>query len=302
MSLKPVPVILVGIVVTGSVTACSRSSSSADRLDVVASFYPLAEAAQGVGGDAVSVTNLTAPGVEPHDLELTPSQQAAIADADVVLYLGGGFQPAVEDALSDASGRAVDVSADLRTLPVPAGESEPSLTADPHVWLDPTLYRRIVETVDHTFSQASPSAAATFDANAATFEGALAALDDDFRMGLSRCALDEIVTSHAAFGYLAQRYGLHQDAIAGLSPDEEPPPQRLVELKALIERDGVTTVFTEELLSPKVAETLAQETGVTTAVLNPLESLTPDEVTAGADYASIMRDNLAELKTALGCS
>jgi zinc transport system substrate-binding protein len=293
---------MIGILLAVGITACSKSSAADDRLQVVASFYPLAEAAQRVGGDAVSVTNLTAPGVEPHDLELTPSQQAAIADADVVLYIGGGFQPAVEDALHDASGVAVDVSSDLRTLPVPAGESEPSLTADPHVWLDPTLYRRIVETVDRTFSQAAPGAAATFDANAAAFERELAALDDDYRTGLSNCARDDVVTSHAAFGYLARRYGLHQEPISGLSPDAEPPPQRLADLKALIERDGITTVFTEELLSPKVAETLAQATGATTAVLNPLESLTSGEVAAGADYASVMRDNLTELEAALGCS
>src|SRR5436190_19652397 len=130
------------------VPACS-SPSAADpgTIEVVTAFYPLEEAVAKVGGDAVSVTDLTPPGVEPHDLELTPSQLGAIADADVVLYLGGGFQPAVEDAVSSASGRAVDVSADLRTLPIPAEESEPTLTADPHGWLDPVQYRRYVQEV-----------------------------------------------------------------------------------------------------------------------------------------------------------
>jgi zinc transport system substrate-binding protein len=292
------------LLVTGAIgaAACSSPPSADGRLRVVASFYPLAEAAQRVGGAAVSVTNLTAPGVEPHDLELTPSQLAAVADADVVLYLGGGFQPAVEDALSDAGGTAVDVSADLRTLPIPPGESEATLTADPHVWLDPILYRQIVREIAGAFSGVAPGMRSVFDANAAAFGHELAGIDAAYRTGLGRCARDEIVTSHAAFGYLAARYGLRQVAISGLSPSAEPDPQRLSDLRALVERDGVTTIFTEELLPPDVAETIATETGTTTAVLDPIESLTPDEVSSGADYASVMRENLDELRTALGCS
>jgi zinc transport system substrate-binding protein len=139
------------------------------------------------------------------------------------------------------------------------------------------------------------------EANAAVFDGRLRALASEYRTGLADCARNVIVTSHAAFGYLAQRFGLQQESISGLSPEAEPTPDRLAELKALVERDGVTTIFTEELVSPKVAETLAQETGATTAVLNPLESLTPDEVSAGDDYASVMQQNLSELRTALGC-
>jgi zinc transport system substrate-binding protein len=283
------------MVLIAGLAGCSGSSASTlGTVSVVASFYPLAEAAQQVGGAAASVTNLTAPGVEPHDLELTPQQIAAISTADVVLYLGGGFQPAVEDALTDATGTTVDVSAGLRSLPVPAGESDASLSADPHVWLDPVLYGDIVRTTEQALAGASPSNAAAFDAR-------LRALASEYRTGLSDCARNVIVTSHAAFGYLAQRFGLQQEPISGLSPDAEPTPDRLAELKALVERDGVTTIFTEDLVSPKVAETLAQETGATTAVLNPLESLTPDEVSAGDDYASVMRQNLSELRTALGC-
>ena len=269
---------------------------------MVASFYPLAEAAEQVGGDHVQVTNLTAPGVEPHDLELKPSQLEAISTADVILYLGGGFQPAVEDAIRDAKGQTVDVSAALRTLPVPGGESEPSLTADPHVWLDPVLYGQVVQRVEEALAAASPQNASAFAENAATFGSKLGSLDAEYRTGLAHCARNVIVTSHAAFGYLSRRYGLQQEPISGLSPDAEPTPQHLADLKALVERDGVTTIFTEELVSPKVAQTLADETGATTAVLNPLESLTPDEMSAGDDYLSVMRGNLAELRTALGCT
>jgi zinc transport system substrate-binding protein len=291
----------VGVAIVAAVPGCSGPSPDG-RVQVVASFYPLAEAAERVGGDAVAVTNLTPPGVEPHDLELSPSQVAAVAAADVVLYIGGGFQPAVEDAVAGAQGRTIDVAADLRTLPAPPGDSEPSLSADPHVWLDPTLYRRIVEEVDRSLSDAAPDDASSFDANASAFEARLADLDAAYRTGLADCARDEIVTSHAAFGYLAARYGLRQEAIVGLAPDVEPPPQRLSDLKAVVERDGVTTIFTEELLSSDVAESVARETGTTTAVLSPLESLTPDELAAGDNYDSVMRQNLTELRRALGCS
>ena len=282
---------------------CSRNATATPpgTVSVVASFYPLAEAAERIGGDAVSVTNLTAPGVEPHDLELTPDQLVAITTADVVLYLGGGFQPAVEDALGDARGATVDVGAGLRTLPPPSGEGS-DLQADPHVWLDPILYAQIVRTVQRALTAAAPKDAAEFAANAAAFLVPIATLDHAYRTGLAACERNVIVTSHAAFGYLALRYGLTQEAISGLSPDAEPTPQHLADLRALVERDGVTTIFTEELVSPKVAQTLAEETGARTAVLNPLESLTPEELSAGEGYVSVMRSNLTQLQEALGCA
>jgi len=295
---------MVGLTLVPALTACgsAQGGPGSGSIKVVTAFYPLEEAVARVGGDRVTVTDLTPPGAEPHDLELTPSQLGAIADADLVFYLGGGFQPAVEDALSNAQGRAIDVSADLRTLPVPPGDTEASLTADPHVWLDPVLYRRIVDEVERALADASSADRATFEASGAAFDHQLADLDAAYRRGLQRCARDAIVTSHAAFGYLSERYGLHQEAIAGLSPDVEPPPQRLNELRALVERDGITTIFTEDLLPSNVAETIAAATGATTAALNPLESLTPAEVATGADYDSVMLDNLAELRRALGCS
>jgi zinc transport system substrate-binding protein len=239
--------------------------------------------------------------VEPHDLELAPNQLEAISTADVLLYLGGGFQPAVEDALSDAGGETVDVSAGLRTLPIPAGDAQASLSADPHVWLDPALYSQVVGAVEGALAKADPADASTFGSNARAFQGQLARLADEYRSGLSSCTRHVIVTTHAAFGYLALRYGLHQEAISGLSPDAEPSPGRLAQLKQLVERDGITTIFTESLVSPKVAETLAAETGATTAVLNPLESLTPQELDEGEDYPSVMRQNLVTLRTSLGC-
>ncbi|HYU59110.1 MAG TPA: zinc ABC transporter substrate-binding protein, partial [Actinomycetota bacterium] len=282
------------------VAACSSSDggAGAGKTSVVASFYPLEEAATRIGGDRVAVTNLTAPGVEPHDLELNPDQVDAILDADVVLYLGSGFQPAVEDALADAGGEAVDL---LEGFPLAESADEEEHGPDPHVWLDPTLMARIARRVRDALGEADPGGASTFGSNAETYVSELGELDEAFQSGLTGCARDLIVAAHAAFGYLAARYDLRQEAITGISPEAEPDPARLAELVDLVEREGVTTIFTEELVSPEVAETLAREAGVTTDVLNPLEGLTPDEVAAGDDYASFMRENLEALRRALGC-
>lgn len=284
-------------------TACSSTGSDkgSGRLQVVAAFYPVQEAAQRVGGNLVDVTNLTAPGVEPHDLELTPDAVEAIATADVVLYLGDGFQPAVQDAVGDASGITVDLLASMPTVTPPEG-SEAGLTADPHVWLDPTLYEKMVAQIESALAEAAPADASTFRHNADAFEQQISTLASDYATGLASCHRTTIVTNHAAFGYLASEYGLTQVAISGLAPDAEPSAQRLADLKDLVERDGITTIFTEDLVSPKVAETLANEAGVSTAVLHTLEGLTADEVAAGDDYISQTRENLTTLEDALGCS
>jgi zinc transport system substrate-binding protein len=303
--MRTILIICITLAVGPTGTGCTaRRAGSGDngRVRVTAAFYPLAEAAQRVGGELVDVTDLTAPGVEPHDLELTPDQLGSIETANLVLYLGGGFQPAVQDAIRDATGEVVDVSDSIRSMPVPPGESANGLQADPHVWLDPVLYEQIVRETEAALERVDPQGSSSFQAGADAFVSELSELDARYRHELSSCRRTLIVTSHAAFGYLARRYGLRQEPIAGLSPDVEPDPRRLAQLKELVEADGVTTIFTEELLSPKVAQTLAQETGATTAVLDPLESLTSDEVAAGADYGSIMRRNLQTLGVALGCA
>jgi zinc transport system substrate-binding protein len=284
---------------------CASSAESDDGtpgvLTVVAAFYPVMEVAHRVGGDLVDVTNLTAPGVEPHDLELAPDQAEAIATADVVLYLGEGFQPAVEDAIGDAQGMTVDVLSGLPTIDPPGG-SEEGLTVDPHVWLDPRLYAEMVGEVRAALAKAAPEDASTFRANADAFTREITALAHDYAAGLEHCDRSLLVTNHAAFGYLAAEYGLTQQAISGVAPDAEPSAQRLAELKTLVEEQGVTTIFTEDLVSPKVAETLAEEAGVRTAVLHTLEGLTDQEVAAGDDYRSQMQENLSTLRVALGCS
>jgi zinc transport system substrate-binding protein len=285
--------------------ACNTSTNADEsgKTSVVASFYPLAEAAQQVGGDLISVENLTPPGVEPHDLELAPDDLEAIATADVIVYLDGGFQPAVEDAISQAEHAVtVDALEAVDTNEAPPGEAEEGLTVDPHVWLDPGRYEEVVRTVADALSEADPANESSYDADADAYVAKIAALDDDFRAGLADCQRTTIVTSHEAFAYLAESYGLTEVGIAGLSPEAEPSARRLAELKDLVEQEGITTIFAEELVSPRVAETLADEAGITVEVLDPLESLTDEQVAAGEDYVSVMRENLAILRGALDCS
>jgi zinc transport system substrate-binding protein len=278
-------------------------SAGAGKVQVVAAFYPLAEAVRQVGGEGVSVRDLTPAGAEPHDLELTPGQVDDLVGADLVVAMGHDFQPAVEDVADRRDGATLFV---LDALPIDAadkevGEGEGAL--DPHVWLDPQLMQQIVQDVEQQLSEVDPEHASTYAANAERYEAELQGLDRDFETGVQNCQRDEIVTAHAAFGWLAQRYGLEQHAIAGIAPDQEPSADRIAELSDLVERDGITTIFTETLVAPDIAETLAREAGgVKTTTLDPVEGLTDEEVDAGATYVSVMRDNLATLRDALGCT
>ena len=255
---------------------------------VVAAFYPLAFAAEQIGGDGVTVENLTPPGVEPHDLELSAGDIQTIGGAEVVLYLGSGFQPALEKAIDSTSAHGVDLLDAVETHE--GGEEEHGV--DPHVWLDPIRYSAIAERIGKELDR---------ETEAAAFADRLKALDIEFRRGLSGCEHDEIVTSHAAFGYLAERYGLKQVAITGLSPEAEPTPRDLEQVVDEVRAVGATTVFFETLISPRLAQTVAREVGAQTAVLDPIEGLSEKESAAGEDYFSVMRGNLAALRKALAC-
>lgn len=272
-----------------------RADGSVDRVDVVAAFYPLAEVARQVGGERVTVTDVTPPGAEPHDLELTTDQVDTVLDADVVVLMGEGFQPALEEAAEGRDDPTVEV------LPSLAGTATGQPELDPHVWLDPVQMGEIVRMVTDALAAADPEGADWHRSRATTYRQRLDELDAEMAAGLSTCRQRRIVTAHEAFGWLAARYGLEHEAISGLSPDQEPDARHLAELADLVEQEQVTTIFTEALLSPAVAETLARETGAGTAVLNPLEGLTDAELEAGQDYLSVMRDNLATLQRALDC-
>jgi zinc transport system substrate-binding protein len=277
-------ILIFGILVFWAVGCGGGSAGSPAKETVVASFYPLAYAAEEVGNGGVDVENLTPAGAEPHDLEVSPQDVAAIREADLVLLLGDGFQPQLEDAAG--TGKKV-----LRLLDTPGLALRPD--GDPHVWLDPLRYAKIVGRIGQALQR--PDAAARLQAR-------LRDLDGEYRTGLAHCERHEIVTSHEAFGYLAERYGLEQVAITGLSPEVEPEPAKLQQVVELVRERGITTIYFETLVSPRIAETVARETGAKTAVLNPIEGLTKNEISQGENYFSLMRTNLRTLREGLGCS
>ena len=270
---------IVLILVSALLLAGCGAGGSGGKNSVVAAFYPLAYAAERIGGPSFHVENLTPPGTEPHDLELTPREVGRIVNASVVLYLSHGFQPAVSKAVEQARGRKVDVLAGL-----------PLHGNDPHVWLDPLLFARIGTKIGAALRRPSSG-----------FVADMRKLDQAYRNGLRDCKRREIVTSHAAFGYLAARYGLEQVAITGLAPESEPSPQQLAHVVEVVRQTHATTVFFETLVSPRLAETVAREVGARTAVLDPIEGLTPDEQKRGDDYLTLMRRNLVALRKALAC-
>jgi zinc transport system substrate-binding protein len=250
---------------------------------VAASFYPLAFAASALDPEA-EVANLTPPGAEPHDLELSADVVEELQSADLVLLMGRDFQPQLEQAADGASGEVVEL------LEAPGLDLRAS--DDPHIWLDPILYAGAAKGIEGALGR--PGGLEAFVAR-------LEALDRDYRRGLAVCERRELVTSHDAFGYLADRYGLRQIPITGISPEAEPSPAELRDSIEQVRESGATVVFSEALVSPRLAETVARETGAETRVLSTLEGLEPAEEAEGADYFTEMRSNLALLREALGC-
>jgi zinc transport system substrate-binding protein len=297
-----------------TLAGCSGSTTNGSgngKLDVVASFYPLEFIARSVGGDAVNVTALTAPGVEPHDLELTPKQVGSIATAKLVVY-EKDLQPAVDEAVDqNAKDAGFDIApaAQLEATgadfePHQPGEAAPAAhkdnALDPHFWLDPVRYAAVVKAVEEKLASVDSTNAAGYHERANALLGQLGKLDTEYKTGLASCELKTFVTSHEAFAYLAKRYGLTMVGIAGFTPDAEPTPTRIKEVQDLVKAHNVTTIFYEELVSPKVAETIAHDVGVKTAVLSPIEGLS--DANSKETYLTLMRENLQELQKANGCA
>lgn len=290
-----------------ALTGCGSGDDGASdgRLSVATSFYPLQHAAEQVGGEHVEVTNLTTPGAEPHDLELTPKQVLEASKADALVYLKD-FQPSVDDAAKEAGDSAFDVSpaARLDLEPAEHGDEEGHEghdhgSVDPHFWLDPTRYADVVEAIADRFAEADPDHAADFRANATAFTTQLGTLDRDLRSGTADCRSTDLVTGHAAFAYFADRYGFHQESVSGLSPESEPSPAALAKLITHIKDEKITTVYAETLVPQDVAKTLARDAGAKVAVLDPIEGLT--DASAGDTYVEVMRSNLATVRAGQGC-
>lgn len=262
-----------------SLAACTSGSGDDGRLSVVATVFPIAEVARAVGGDDVRVHDLTPADAEPHDYEPGSDDVDRIEDGDVLVYVGGGFQPAVERAARRSDAARVDLL-----------EGD-----DPHVWLDPVLMRSAADKVADALADADPEHADDYRRRAAAFAEVLTTLDAEYAASLQTCDRRVIVTTHDAFSRLAARYDLRQESLTGTAPEAEPDPRRLAELLDLVRREGITTVFGEGKEDARAADALAREAGVRTAVLRTLEQRYE------GGYVEGMRENLRMLREALGC-
>lgn len=297
-----------------ALSACSTNGTPRTddgKLKVTASFYPMEFLAEQIGGEHVAVTGLTKPGVEPHDLTLTAKQTAQLAESGAVVYLKG-LQPAVDDSIAQSGVENVADAAALTSLEAHGTEvdghdhstgddhahSESEGGKDPHVWLDPVKYAEVAKGVGKTLAKADPDHRADYQKNTDALVKKLEGLDKEFKDGLKKRASDTFITTHAAFGYLAERYGLTEEAISGLDPESEPSAHRVKDLHALAEEHHVSTVFFETIANPATAKTLAGDLRLKTDVLDPLEGITAKS--RGKDYFGVQRANLAALQKALG--
>lgn len=290
-------VALVLFVVTG-LTGCGvpgagdqAAPAKTGRVRLVATFYPMAYFAREVGGDRVEVVTLVPTGVEPHEWEPSPRQLLSLREADVFVYNGAGLEPWVS--------RMVEGANNQRLVVIETSDGLELLPADPHVWLDPVLAQGQVARIMEGLIAADPQGEPVYRANREALTRRLQELDEKYRQALARSEGAKIFTSHSAFSYLARRYSLQQVPVMGLSPEEEPSPAQMAQLVRLAREEGAKYIFFESLTSPRLAETLAGEVGAETLVLNPIEGLTPDEVSRGEDYFTLMEQNLANLLKAV---
>jgi len=296
----------------GNATEQAADDTEGKKLQIVTTFYPMQEFSSKVAGDLADVTVLVPAGTEPHDWEPTPKDVAKIAEADVFIYNGGGFEGWVDDVLKSVNNsdlKIVEAVAGIELMEDTAGEHHDEHkdeqakagehALDPHVWIDPVLVQQEVQTIANALSEVDAAHAADYKKNADAYIAVLKDLDTTFKNELSGTKSKEFVTAHTAFAYLAKRYGLTQVPIAGISPEQEPSAAEMKEIVEFAKKNQVKTIFFETLASPKVAEAVAKEIGAETAVLNPLEGLTDEEKKKGLDYIGVMKENVYTLKDAL---
>ncbi len=313
--MKRMTLCLALVVSTALFAACAPSATkpvAVQKLQLTASFYPLAFLAREIGGDLVEVQQVTPGGVEPHDFEPTPEQIVAMNNAKIFLMNGEGVDPWADKVRNELEQKGVITVKMTENIPLLAGveeededEADPDHShahaQDPHIWLSPVNARAQAELIRDALLIADPGHAEMYTSNTAALLQALAKLDEEFRAGLSDCSVKQVVVSHNAFRYMAKEYGFETLAIAGLSPDQEPSPKRIAEVATLAKQIGIKYIFFESLVSPKLAQTVADEIGAQSLVLNPIEGLTDGDVMRNDNYLSIMRQNLANLRTAMQC-
>jgi len=309
---------LVGALLLSSCASSTTSSSTEaatverPKLSIAASFYPIEEIVRSVAGDSVVVFGLTPPGEGAHDLELTASQVTRLETADIVFYIGDGFQPGVEKVLSSlpSTTKKVDLLQELTVVDVipqlegTEGETDGEVLAsgkDPHVWLDPANMATMTRTVASVLSSVQGLDSEMIAAAADAYVTELETLGAEFDAGLATCESRVLVTSHRAFEYLAQRTNLQQVAIAGVNPEEEPSAKSLEAIAEFAIANNVSTIFFETLLPPDLANIIANEIGATTDLLDPIEGFSQEDLDEGSSYVVAQRSNLERLRKGLKC-
>lgn len=313
-------IVIILLVISGLFFWASRAvrqiSNPSGKIPVAASFYPLYFFAAEIGGDKAAVINITPSGTEPHDYELTAQDIAKIEQSKLLILNGMGLEAWSENIQKNIDPKKTSVltanlgmdqvcSIDAKAHPLPLTEKQKESIcqrqADPHIWVAPFMAENIVQNILDGYIKIDPANAAYYQANAAVLKNKLSELDLQYQKGLANCQLKTFITSHAAFGYLAAAYGLNQLSIAGLSPDAEPSPAQLADIAKQAKADNIKYIFFESLASPKLSQTIAAEIGAQTLVLDPLEGLTKEDITAGKNYFTVEENNLKNLQTALQC-
>ena len=307
--------LLIALTLVWSVLLAAPAAAEEQKLKVYASFYPMYDFASKVGGDKVQVVNMVPSGMEPHDWEPEAADVIGLENADIFVYNGAGMEHWVDKVLAALSNQSLIVvnTSEGQTLleghhhdhdedhehAEDEDHEHDHGEFDPHVWLGPLNAKAQMEAIKNAFVAADPDNASYYEDNYARYAAEFDALDAEFSAALDPLPNKQIVVSHQAFGYLCAAYGLTQESIEGLAPDSEPDPARMAEIIEFVKDNGITTIFFEELVSPKVAETIASATGAVTAVLSPVEGLSDEQLANGGDYFSVMRENLAALVKAL---
>ena len=271
------------------------------KLQITASFYPLYYFASRIAGAKADVYDITPAGAEPHDYELTPQDIMRIEGSRILILNGGGLEAwgdNIRQNLSQSDVAIINAGDGLTTRDLVEGGKN---IVDPHVWLSPVLAQEMADKIEKGLQAADPKNASYYQANAIALKADLQNLDNEYKTGLKECAGHDIITSHAAFGYLAANYNFTQISIAGLSPDAEPSSRQLADITNFAKANGVKYIFFESLTSSKLSQTLADEVGAQILVLNPIEGLTDEEAARGGNYFTQMESNLVNLKIALAC-
>lgn len=273
-----------------------------DKIKVSTSFYPLYFLASTIGGDKVDITNIVPSGAEPHDYEPTSQDMVKMESSRLIIINGGGLEVWGENIKNNINPRNTVIIMAGEGLTTQSISENGQASIDSHIWLNPLLAGKMVDKIVQVFEQVDPLNKNYYQSNANALKIKLGNLDEAYKKGLSTCQKKDIISSHAAFGYLATAYGFNQVSIAGLSPDAEPSPQQLADIVKFAKINQLKYIFFERLVSPKLAQTIATEVGAQTLVLNPLEGLSDQDISQGKNYLTLMQDNLINLEIALQCS